>query len=147
MVADRPALAPPHPERGSALVLVPAMALVFIVLAAIALDMSVVAGSQRAAERELAAAADDAAGMIDGRTHQRDGSVRIDPVAAEQVVRARIGSADIPGQVVDLDVVVTDDTVDVTARVDSPRIFLRAVPGMDDRSLSAPLHVRARLRT
>ena len=134
-------------DRGTALVLVPAMALVMIVLAAIALDMSVVAGIQRAAERELSAAADDAAGMIDGREHQRNGTVRIDATAAEQVVRARLEVADLPGRVVELRIAVTADVVDVVARIESPRIFLRAVPGMGDRSLSAPIHVRARLRT
>ncbi len=54
-------------ERATALVMVPAVALVFIVLAAIALDLTAVAGVQRSAERTLAAAVDDAAGMIDGR--------------------------------------------------------------------------------
>lgn len=134
-------------ERATALVMVPAMALVFIVLAAIALDMTAVAGVQRAAERELAAAVDDAAGMLDGPAHQRDGSIRIDTAAAERVVRARIVAADLPGRVVGLEVVVTDTTVDATARIESPHIFLRSVPGTSDTSLSAPVHVRARLRT
>ena len=134
-------------ERATALVLVPAMALVFIVLAAIALDMTVVAGVQRAAERELSGAADDAAGMLDGRAHQHDGSVHIDAIAAERVIRSRLDVADLPGRVVDLTITVSDDVVDVTARVESPHIFLRSVPGMGDRSLSAPIHVRARLRT
>lgn len=134
-------------ERATALVMVPAMALVFIVLAAIALDLTAVSGVQRAAERELSAAVDDAAGMLDGPAHQRDGAVRIDRDAAERVVRARLGAADLPGRIVALDVTITDTTVDATARIESPHIFLRAVPGMDDAALSAPLHVRARLRT
>ncbi|UDY35790.1 hypothetical protein [Dermatobacter hominis] len=123
------------------------MALVLIVLAAIALDLTAVAGSQRSAERVLAAAADDAAGMLDGRAHQADGSVRVDRRAAERVVRARVDAADLAGQVRDLQIQVTDSTVDVTARVESPHLFLRAVPGMGDVALSAPIHVRARLRT
>lgn len=138
---------PMRSERATALVMVPAMALVFIVLAAIALDLTAVSGVQRAAERELSAAVDDAAGMLDGPAHQRDGAVRIDRDAAERVVRARLGAADLPGRIVALDVTITDTTVDATARIESPHIFLRAVPGMDDAALSAPLHVRARLRT
>ena len=134
-------------ERATAAVLAPAMALVLIVLAAIALDLSAVAAVQRAVERTAAAAADDAAGMLDGRAHQLDGTVRIDAVAAERVVRARLAAADVPGHVREVDVDVTATTVDVTVRVESPHLFLRAVPGMDDRVLSAPIHVRARLRT
>jgi hypothetical protein len=123
------------------------MALVLIVLAAIALDLTAVAGSQRAVERVAAAAADDAAGMLDGRAHQLDGSVRIDRDVAERVVRARIDTADLVGEVRELRVDVSDTTVDVVIRVESPHLFLRAVPGIGDASLSAPIHVRARLRT
>ncbi len=138
---------PRFAERGTALVMVPAMALVFIVLAAIALDMTAVSGVQRAAERELSAAVDDAAGMLDGPANQRSGVAQIDKAAAERVVRARIAAADLPGRIVALDVTVTDTTVDATARIESPHLFLRAVPGVDDAAMSAPLHVRARLRT
>lgn len=134
-------------ERGSALVLVPAMTLVLIVLASIAVDLTAVAGVQRSAERVVSAAVDDAAGMIDGRAHQIDGSVRIDRDAAERVLRARLGAARLPGRITDVRVTVTDSTVDASIRLESPRIFLRAVPGMADRALSAPIHVRARLRT
>jgi len=137
----------PRPrERATALVLVPAMLLVFIALGAIALDLSAVAGAQRAAERDLAAAADDAAGMLDAHAHQLDGSIRIDAAGATAVVDARVSSSDGPGRIVDLQVEVTDTTVEITARVVSPHLFLRAVPGMADRSISAPVHVRARLQ-
>jgi hypothetical protein len=134
-------------ERATAAMLAPAMALVLVVLAAIALDLSAVAGTQRAAERVVAAAADDAAGMLDGRAHQHDGSVRVDREAAVRIVKAHLDAADLPGRLRDLDVLVTDTTVDVTVRVESPHLFLRAVPGMDDVALSAPIRVRARLRT
>lgn len=134
-------------ERATALVLVPAMALVFVVLGAIALDLTAVGGVQRSAERALAAAVDDAAGMLDGPAHQADGSVRIDRTRAERVVRARIDAADLPGRVVSLTVDVSDDTVDAVLRIETPRIFLRAVPGMADTTLSSPIHLRARLRS
>ena len=133
-------------ERATALVMVPAVALVFIVLAAIALDLTAVAGVQRSAERTLAAAVDDAAGMIDGRAHQADGSIRIDRARAEQLVRARIGAEELPGRVVGLTVDVTATTVDATMRIENPHIFLRAVPGLADSTLSSPIHLRARLR-
>lgn len=133
-------------ERATALVLLPAMMLVFITLGAIALDMSAIAGAQRAAERDLAAAADDAAAMLDARAHQQDGSIRIDPRRAAAVVEARVEASDGPGRVRDLRVEVTDTVIEVSARVESPHLFLRAVPGMADRSLSAPVRVRARLQ-
>ena len=133
-------------ERATALVMVPAVALVFIVLAAIALDLTAVAGVQRSAERTLAAAVDDAAGMIDGRAQQADGSIRIDRARAEQLVRARIGAEELPGRVVGLTVDVTATTVDATMRIETPHIFLRAVPGLADSTLSSPIHLRARLR-
>lgn len=133
-------------ERATALVLVPAMALVLIVLAAIAVDLSAVAGVQRGVERVAAATADDAAAMIDRRAHQVDGTIRVDRTAAERMVRARLDRARLPGRVVGLRVETTDTTVEVSVRVESPHIFLRAVPGMADRVLSAPIHVRARLR-
>lgn len=146
MQADRCERRGRRHERGTALVLAPAMVLVFVVLAAIALDLTVVAGVQRATERAVAAATDDAAAALDGRAHQLDGSVRIDPTAAEQLVRTRLDTADIPGRLEDLDVRVTDTTVDVTVRVTSPHLFLRAVPGHRDEVISAPIHSRARLR-
>lgn len=142
---------PGHPhrvaERATALVLVPALLLVFIVMAAIALDLTAVAGSQRNVERVVAAAVDDAAGMIDARAHQLDGTVRIDHAAAERVIRARLLTAGLHGRLANVRVDVTDTTVEAWVRVESPHIFLRAVPGMADRTLSAPIHLRARLRT
>jgi len=134
-------------ERATALVLVPALMLVLIVLASIALDLSAVAGSQRSTERIVAAAVDDAAGMIDGRAHQIDGTVSIDRSAAERVVRARLDDARLRGRITDIRVTVTDTTVEASVRVETPHIFLHAVPGMADRALSAPIHLRARLRT
>ena len=133
-------------ERATALVMVPAVALVFIVLAAIALDLTAVAGVQRSAERTLAAAVDDAAGLIDGGAHQADGSIRIDRVRAEQLLRARIGAEELPGRVVGLTVDVTATTVDAIMRIETLHIFLRAVPGLADSTLSSPIHLRARLR-
>ncbi|MBS1838563.1 MAG: hypothetical protein JST64_12800 [Actinobacteria bacterium] len=122
------------------------MALVLVVLGAIALDLTAVAGAQRSAERVLAAAVDDAAGMIDSRAHQIDGTVRIDTARAERYVVARIDAARLPGRVVEVRVAVTDTVVEATVRVQTPHIFLRAVPGMSGRALSSPIHIQARLR-
>lgn len=143
MVADRST----SDERATSLVLVPAMALVLIVLAAIGVDLASVAGAQRGAERVVAAAVDDAAGMIDTRAHQLDGSVRVDHAVAERVVRARLDAAHLPGRIRDIRVTVTDTTVETSLRIETLHVFLRAVPGMADRAMSAPIHVRARLRT
>ena len=119
-------------EDGTALVLVPAMMLVLIVLAGIAVDLVASHVAQRSLYRTVSAAADDAAGMIDGRRLQADGSLTIDDAAAERVVRTRLATSDLPGPVTEAVVDTDDTTVEVRVRVLIPRIFLRAVPGADD---------------
>ncbi|CAN5650170.1 hypothetical protein BH10ACT3_BH10ACT3_07710 [soil metagenome] len=70
--------------------LVPAIMLILIALGSIAVDMTAVFGAQRATQQVVAAAADDAAGMLDSRAIQRDGTIAIDPIAAERVAVAHI---------------------------------------------------------
>ena len=131
-------------ERATALVLVPALALVLIVLGAIAVDLVAAHAAQRSLHRVVSAAADDAAGMVDARSYQRDGVLRIDPTAAERVVRARLRTADLPGRIETTTVTVGDTTVDVQVRATVPHVFLGALPGAADIE-SVPIRVRGRL--
>lgn len=132
-------------ERATALVLVPAMALVFLALGSIAVDLTMLHGAHRAVHRVVSAAADDAAGMIDAREVQTSGDVRIDTVAARRVVAAHLASAELPGTLVSIDVQVAPDrrSLDVFAVVRIPHVMLRALPGAGDDEL---LTVAARAR-
>ena len=116
-------------QRGTTLVLVPALALVAVALTGIAVDLTAVHVQQRRAGAIVAAAADDAAAMIDTRRVQLDARAIVDPSAARQVVDAHLRATPPPGRIERVDVVVGADrvTVDVTVRL--RRIILRAVPG------------------
>lgn len=130
-------------DRGTAMFLVPAMMLVVIALAAIAVDLVASHAAQRSMFRTASAAADDAAGMIDARRLQRDGALVVDRDAAQRVVRARLDVDDLPGQLLESVVTVQDTTVEVRLRVRVRHIFLDSVPGID--SDTVPIRVRARL--
>jgi hypothetical protein len=125
--------------------LVPACLLVFIVLGGIAIDLSLQHSAQRTTFSTVSAAADDAAGMVDARAHQIDGSVRLDTEAAERVARAHLGIAsenlragteevDPAQEIVASDVETTADSVTVSATVRVRHIFMRALPGAPDSS-------------
>ena len=123
--------------------LVPAMMLVLIALAAIAVDLVAAHAAQRSLYRTVSAAADDAAGMIDARRVQQDGALVVDRDAAERVVRARLDATDLPGPLLGSEVTVGDTTVDIRVRVRIRHIFLDPLPGFD--TTSVPIRVRARL--
>lgn len=119
-------------ERGSVLLLFPAAVVVLLVLAAIAVDLSML----HAARRELLAvasqAADDGAAMVDRDELHRSGRVVLDPTRAERVVRAAFGVARLPATLVGPPDVVVDGaagTVTVTAAVRVDRFFGGGVPG------------------
>lgn len=139
-------------ERATALMLVPALLLVLMTLGGVGVDMALTHSAQRAAYKTLSAAADDAAGMLDGARLQADGTVALDRSAAERVARAhlgvlpaevgdravgaaRIGAVEsLPYRVVSSGVTTTDDSVTITATIEVDHIFLGAVPGLQDRS-------------
>lgn len=119
-------------ERATALILVPTMMLVLVALGAIAIDLSVVHLAHRSIHRVVSSAADDAAGMIDTRQIQIDGSVRIDPSRAARTVSAHIETATLPGTLRGRpQVVVADDglSLTVSAEVEVPHILMRSMPG------------------
>lgn len=116
-------------ERGSTLVLVPALALVAVALSGIAVDLTSVHIQQRRAGAVLAAAADDAAAMIDTRRIQLDGRAIVDESAARRVVTAHLRATPPPGTLERLTVEVLPDRVRIEATVRLRRIVLRGLPG------------------
>lgn len=132
-------------QTGTALMLVPAMLMVVMVLGGIAVDLSLAYSAQRSLYRTLSAAADDAASMVDTRAHQINGSVRLDTDAATRVARTHLGvvesnlgadtaRAHPTNELLDSSVLVTADSVTVTATVSVEHIFMKAVPGSPDSS-------------
>jgi hypothetical protein len=115
-------------------VLVPTLLLVLLVLGGIAVDLAVLHGTQRRAERVAAAAADDAAGMLDLELIQLTGELRIDPASARRVAVAHVDAAGGSSGPVELvDVVVRDDgsAVHVRLRSAAPAVMLTSMPGRD----------------
>ncbi len=124
----------------------PALVLVMLVLGAIAVDLTLIHTARRSAYRSLSAAADDAAAMVDSAEFQRTGEIRIDPDAAERVVRAHLGllDGDAPPGFSEpaFEIVKADVATDVPARevridatVEVDHIFGPAVPGLGDTTL------------
>ena len=137
-----------HRERGTALVMVPACMLVVLGLGTVAVDGAVLHAAQRRLIAICAAAADDAAGMVDARAVQFDGSVRLDPAAARRVALARLAPTRRIGAVAGPTTVAADagaGTVDVATTVDVGRLVFRLLPGGAGRT-TVSCHVRGRLR-
>ncbi len=108
------------------------MMLVLLALGSIAIDLSVLHLSHRSIHRIVSGAADDAAGMIDTRQIQLDGTVRIDPARATRTVVAHLEAAALPGTLRgDPLVDVADDgqSLTVVVQVEVPHILLHTTPG------------------
>ena len=132
-------------ERATALMLVPAMTLVFLALGGIAVDLTMLHGAHRSVHRVVSAAADDAAGMIDAREVQATGSIQIDAEAAHRVAVAHLTAAELPGELVAAEVLVAPDlrSLDVRAVVRVEHVMLRALPAVgDDETLSVTARAR-----
>lgn len=132
-MADRPR-APRRRDRGTTLLLFPAAVLVLMVLAAIAVDLSLVHVARRELVRVCSHAADDAASVIDQDALRRGEPLTVDLEAARRVVRAELAAADLPGRLVgpvrvERGPAPTSVVVEATLEVD--RIF---APGFGDRS-------------
>lgn len=127
-----------HGERGTVLILVPTMMLVLLSLGAIAIDLTAIHLSQRAIHRVVSAAADDAAGMIDTRQIQIDGSVRIDAAKAARTITAHLRSASLPGTPRGTpEVAIANDGLSLTVQVvvEVDHILLRSMPGASQSEL------------
>lgn len=121
-------------QRGSVLMLVPAGALVVILLGAIAFDLSLVFLRQRQAASLTADVANDLASMaLDAPTFRESGTYVLDPALADEVGRSLLDASDLAEHIMSATVTVEgDDTVTVQVTVGVDYVFARAVPGAGD---------------
>jgi hypothetical protein len=120
-------------DRGSALMLMPAGVLVVLILASVAVDMSVVHLRKRQALDLAAAAANDAATAAADPTSLRAGDFQIDPGLARAVVDQVLSASELASHLAaDPVVVVTDDGVEVTLSLEADYVFAAAIPGAPD---------------
>ena len=119
-------------EHGSVLMLVPALVLVLVVLAAIAVDSAVIFLGQRQLGDAAAAAANDAASALSDPSFYRAGSVALDPSVARRVAQASVATQDHSGVTIDgpADVQVEGRQVCVSLTGHVEAIFGRAIPGV-----------------
>jgi Flp pilus assembly protein TadG len=132
---------PARRERGSVLILIPALVLVLLVLGAIAVDASVAYLARRQLDDFTASAADRAAASaFDKASFYGSGDVRIDPTAAEAVV-AQEESAAVRGglDIVSVTVSVgpTGQSVTVAAVARARTVFGLAVGGRQTFTVAA----------
>ena len=122
-------------ERGSVLMLVPAGLLIVLVLASIAVDMSLVQLRQRQAHDLAAGAANDAATAAVDRGRLRSGDYEVDPDDAAAVVERIVAASELAPDVVGSPAVrVTDAGVEVEVSLYADYVFAGVVPGAPDGS-------------
>jgi Flp pilus assembly protein TadG len=137
-------------ERGSALVLMPVAALIFVILGALALDAPVVFMAERELAGAAAAAANDAVTRgIDRDEFYRSGCVVVLPGAAQDVARRSVAAKELERSGLSMTVPEVDvrggSAVTVTLRGTAPHVFTRAVPGApSDADVSATATATAR---
>jgi Flp pilus assembly protein TadG len=123
-------------ERGSALMLMPAAVLVFVVLGAIAVDFAVAFLGEREVSNAAAAAANDAAGAaLDRDRFYTDGAIRLDPRVADRVGRTAVAAAgldDLDEVEVRVEVGAEAPVVTVTVSARVRYVFAKALPGGPD---------------
>jgi uncharacterized membrane protein len=128
-LADRLA-APGRDERASVLMLVPAGLLIVLIMASIAVDMSLVQLRQRQAHDLAAGAANDAVTAAADQSDLRSGDYRVDPEAAAAVVEQVVAASELAPDVVGSPTVrVTPDGVEVEISLYADYIFAGVVPG------------------
>jgi hypothetical protein len=120
-------------DSGSALMLMPAGLLIVLVLASIAVDMSLVHLRKRQAFELAAAAANDAAAAGADQGRLRSGSYVLDPEATRSVVEEVVAASELASELAGPPLVtVTDDAVRVELAVEADYIFAGVVPGAPD---------------
>jgi hypothetical protein len=120
-------------DRGSVLMLVPAGLLIVLVMASIAVDMSLVQLRQRQAHDLAAGAANDVATAAIDQASVRSGDVVVDPRAAAAVAEEIVASSDLADEVAGTpDVRVADGRVEVVVSLRADYVFAGIVPGAAD---------------
>lgn len=126
---------PDEADSGSVLILMPACVLVVLVLAAVAVDMSLVHLRQRQAFDVAASAANDAVTAGVDQASLRAGSYRVDPATARAVVEDAVAVSDLTPHVVRTQVARVDDqTVEVALTVRIEHLFTGVMPGVPTTS-------------
>lgn len=123
---------PTKTESGSTLLLFPAAVLVLFVLAAIAVDLSMVHLARRELMRSAAQAAEDAASLLDSDAVHRGNFTTVDTERAQDLVRYELSLATLPGAIVGEPRVTTNDStgeVSVTVSMDVEHVYSNIVPG------------------
>jgi hypothetical protein len=122
-------------DTGSVLILMPACVLVVLVLAAIAVDMSLVHLRQRQAFDVAASAANDAVTAGADPASLRAGTYHVPPPAARAVVEDAVAISDLSPHVVNLEIATIDpQTVEVVLTVEVDHLFTGVIPGAPRRS-------------
>ena len=122
-------------DSGSVLILMPACVLVVVVLAAVAVDMSLVHLRQRQAFDVAASAANDAVTAGADEASLRAGSYRIDAAAARAVVEDAVATSDLTPHMVRTRVARIDEqTVEVALTVRVEHLFTGVMPGVPTSS-------------
>jgi len=123
----------PGGDRGSILLLVPAAFLVVMILASIAVDMSLVHLRQRQAHDLASSAANDAVTAAANHQALRSGRIQLAQTDAEAVVARIVAASDLAPQVVGAPVVrIRLDTVEVELSLRADYVFASVVPGAPD---------------
>ena len=136
------------PERATALMMLPACLLAVLCLGAITIDGAVAHAAQRRLSIICAAAADDAAGMLDSHSIQTSGTVRLDPAGAIRVARGRLNQRQLPGRLLGPARITANQaagTVDIELTVRVERFVFRQLPGGLNH-LDLHVHTRGRIR-
>lgn len=122
-------------DRASVLMLVPAALLVVLVLASIAVDMSLVQLRRRQAHDLAASAANDAVTAAADEQALRVGEYRIDGDDARRVARRAVAASHLADEVVGAPTVrVTAAGVEVEVALYADYVFAGVVPGAPDGS-------------
>lgn len=119
------------PDRGSALILIPAWILILVLLGGIAVDTAAIHMAQRRGNRQLAMIVADASQIIDTGHLLETGEMRLHPAGAQRVVNELVDQTDFPGTLHSAPEVSIDTVAGtVTARLELqvPHIFLKAAP-------------------
>lgn len=121
----------PRRDGGSVLMLMPAGVLIVLVLAAIAVDLSLVFLRQRQASATAADIANDlATAALDIDELRASGRYRLDPGHARELGRAMASESDLGEDLLAIEVDVLDDaTVRVTIEAAVDYIWARSIPG------------------
>jgi hypothetical protein len=123
-------LRPPARDAGSVLLLLPACVLVVLVLASIAVDMSLIQLRHRQAASVAASAADDAVTAGTDVGQLRSGSYVLDEGSVADVVEQTVAHSDVAAHLTaPPQIAIEGDAVRVSLTVEADYLFAGVMPG------------------